>query len=423
MNLLQYDYPLRFVLLLTALPGIFLMNMAAGRFLRKKNGPLCQAIILFMLFITIVLPSWIGDENPLLLFPFFMAAFYLCHRGSWYTRMTLGGIFYIFLLSLNMIMDSFINSDVYLVILKTGIWSVTGYLLWRFVPSSMRLLTSPRLWGLLAGLTLAPLFTTLSFSIWNYNWFGFQYDIITFKAIINRYGYFVLPFMILTALSLLAAVVVLSRHEELQLGQRLQEMQAAYYQGIQREQTGIRMIRHDLNNHIAVIQNLLEQNDAARAANYLSELSGSDILSGSARICENDIVNAILSGKTALMERHGIAAEWAVSLPPDLTVADIDLCALFGNALDNAIEAARFAADKHILVCARADKGILMLQVENTYDTPLHMEHGRFRTTKADTAAHGLGLRGMQEIARRYGGSLAAETENGRFILTVYLML
>ena len=66
------------------------------------------------------------------------------------------------------------------------------------------------------------------------------------------------------------------------------------------------------------------------------------------------------------MEREGVAADFAVSLPRDLPVADMDLCALLGNALDNAIEGSRGAGERRITIRCKADKGLFMLRVENT---------------------------------------------------------
>ena len=95
-----------------------------------------------------------------------------------------------------------------------------------------------------------------------------------------------------------------------------------------------------------------------------------------------------------------------------------------GNALDNALEAARQTPEGWVSVRARADKGLLMLQVENSAPgLPVREKNGRFATTKADKSAHGFGLAGMEEIARRCGGTLEAKAEEGRFALTVCIPL
>ena len=62
-------------------------------------------------------------------------------------------------------------------------------------------------------------------------------------------------------------------------------------------------------------------------------------MQGGRRLCENDAANAVLSSKAEAMGRSGLTADFSVSLPKDLPLAEVDLCALLGNALDNAMEA------------------------------------------------------------------------------------
>ncbi len=114
------------------------------------------------------------------------------------------------------------------------------------------------------------------------------------------------------------------------------------------------------------------------------------------------------------MERDGLAGDFSIVLPKSLPIADTDLCALLGNALDNAIESARRAQDRKIIVRCRVEKGLFMLQVENAVSGEVHPN---LETTKADKTAHGFGIAGMREIAARYGGTLDARSRAGRFEL------
>lgn len=131
-------------------------------------------------------------------------------------------------------------------------------------------------------------------------------------------------------------------------------------------------------------QGLLEQGDGEGAKRYLEELSQSPSLQGSRRLCDNDIANAVLSSKLPVMERERICTDFEISLPQKLAISDIDLCALLGNALDNAIEAAGKAADKYIMLRVSTGKGILMLRVENALEGEHHWDNGSFQTTKQD---------------------------------------
>ena len=165
-----------------------------------------------------------------------------------------------------------------------------------------------------------------------------------------RIAYTVLPFVVLSALALLVALAVLSRHEALEQTARLAQMRELYYESLQSRETQVRTLRHDLHNHLGAVQGLLAQGETEKAQKYLAELTASPALHGTKRICENEMANVVLTGKLEEMERCGLLPDVLVTLPKELLIADTDLCALLGNALDNAIEAGQKAQDKKIIV-------------------------------------------------------------------------
>lgn len=233
-------------------------------------------------------------------------------------------------------------------------------------------------------------------------------------------GLVVLPFVLVTSLVLLRAIRVLADHQQLARTAQLAEMRELYYQGLRREQDQVRTLRHDLRNHLTALQGLLAQGQTAQAAGYLEQIAGSPWAQGSQQFCENETANVVLSSKAEAARRLGLQAEFQAALPRDLPIADPDLCALLGNAIDNAMEAAQKAANKKVRLRCRTDKGLFMLQVENALTGD---ERPDLSTTKKDKAAHGFGLAGMREIAARYGGSLEAGPREGRFELVVCLPL
>ncbi len=398
-----------------------MMSKTVSLFLQPTKGWI-RNILQYLIFgIAILNKSWIGDENPLIMFPFFIAAFLLCYEGAWYSRLVTGMIFYSLLIPLCMMIDTAAFpklSNCYESMVRiVKLFSLL--LIWllgrKIVPKNGVSSLSPKLWGLLGGLTLAPLFSTLSFTIWNAK--NFDYDV--YQLIVQRIAYTILPFTALSALTLLVAMVVLSRHEDMEQRQKLAEMREAYYQSLRREHIGVRTLRHDLHNHIAAAQVLLKNGKIEGAQQYLEKLSCSPKLMDGKRYCQNDIANAVISSKVSLMEENEIQADIKVSLPDKLTLSDVELCALLGNALDNAIEAAKKAEKKCITLRARADKGMLMLRLENTLEQIPKLENGNFITSKRDAASHGYGFAGMQEIAQRYGGVCEAEYTQTNFCLII----
>ena len=228
-------------------------------------------------------------------------------------------------------------------------------------------------------------------------------------------GVVILPMSLLASLVLLYSILILADYEAKAQAAAFAEMREVYYQGLKREQTQVRTLRHDLRNHLNAALGLLERNETEKARQYLFELADSQVLHSSHRICENEIVNVVVSSKYKDMEAHGILADIQIVLPAALPIADTD-----GNALDNAIEAAHKSEDKQITVRCKGERGLFMLRVENSFSGKVHAD---FSTTKKDKKLHGFGLAGMREIVTRYGGFLEAASIDKTFELLVTIPL
>lgn len=105
-------------------------------------------------------------------------------------------------------------------------------------------------------------------------------------------------------------------------------------------------------------------------------------------------------------------------------ISPMDLCTIFGNALDNAIESVCRIAEpeKRIIhVKSSADKGVLILRVDNYYGHELHWDNGELRTSKGEGTGHGYGLKSIRFAVEKYGGHVQTQAEDGRFVLTISL--
>lgn len=324
-------------------------------------------------------------------------------------------VFFCLVMSVCALLDTYLgNLDNYDVLTRLARPVVFGglYLFLRRRLPAEPVALSPRLWRLMLGLSIMPFCALTAVVLLTYT----KYDSPAAYTQAMNLGLVVLPFVLLPSVMLLRAVLVLSDHERLEQASQLASVREVYYQGLRQQERQVRTLRHDLRNHLTVVQGRLEQGDTAGALSYLEELSGSPALSGTRRICENDTANAVLTAKAEAMRQAGLTPDFTVTLPEQLPLSDLDLTALLGNALDNATEAAVRAEDKTVSVRCRVQKGLFMLRVENALGEAVAPD---FATTKADKTAHGLGLPGMREIAARYGGTLEAGVKAGRFELVV----
>ena len=212
-------------------------------------------------------------------------------------------------------------------------------------------------------------------------------------------------------------MLTLNRQQLLERENALAQHNRKYYEAMEQQQFEIRRIRHDLANHLQVLLSLpAEEKDS-----YIRKMIENPALEKVLSYSGDATVNAVLTAKESVMRQRGIAFYAKVDIPKELPFEKPDLCALFANALDNAIEAcAALDSDgKRIDLCARAAKGILSVEVRNPFAGQL--AGGLPETTKQDSVNHGYGLRSIQEIARKYGGDMEIRQEEGLFCLFCYV--
>ena len=104
----------------------------------------------------------------------------------------------------------------------------------------------------------------------------------------------------------------------------------------------------------------------------------------------------------------------------------MDLSALFGNALDNAMEGVKKLSDpdkRLIHLSVARQKGFLRIPVENCYEGDLNLKSGMPASTKQDKRYHGFGLKSIQAIAAKYGGSMTIGSKDGWFELRILFPL
>jgi len=398
--------------------GLFLYCLVRA-FVTVKEKRVFKLILFLLLTGTSGMVIWVGDNNLLLTFPVFMGLYMLSTSGTKIGRLATAVVFFCLIMSVSAILDTYMPGtrayDLLTTVLRPAFYGVLYLSLRRRLPREpVRL--SQRLWKLVLGLSAMPLCALIAVVLLTYQ----KYDVHAVYALSMNQGLVVLPFALLTSAVILIAILTLADYELLIQANRLASLREIYYQSIQREQSSVRALRHDLRNHFSVLMTLAEHGETQKLQDYLTQILGTPALQGSRQLCENETANAVLAAKAEEMAQKGLDGIFHISLPKALPIADMDLCALIGNALDNAMEAAVKAADKHIRVRCRVDKEMLMLQVTNALAGD---ETADLSTTKQDKKSHGFGLPGMREIAARYGGSIETSTKNGQFELLVCLPL
>lgn len=180
---------------------------------------------------------------------------------------------------------------------------------------------------------------------------------------------------------------------------------------------------HDLKHQIGVIR---ATGDPGRRASYLDDLEAS--ISGFAAKVDtgNGVLDVILTTASTDCAERGITFTPVVDGSLLDFMSTMDVAAVFGNALENAVEGVMAVPDPEqrlIKVAVYARDGFVLIAFENWFTGELHTEDGDIVTRRADRTRHGYGLKSIRHTAEKYGGSMTVNVEDRWFVLRVLLPL
>lgn len=167
-------------------------------------------------------------------------------------------------------------------------------------------------------------------------------------------------------------------------------------------QNKLRALRHDMNSHLIALESYFDHDDITGGKQYISTLVDQFQQTTPTINTGNNALDAILSAKRSLAESKGIAFHTSITVQKDLPIAPEDCSVIFGNALDNAIEACdRLPADaeKSINLFLQQDATSILCKITNT--APPNTEK-TFLTSKADKVNHGFGMKNIKEALEKY---------------------
>lgn len=178
---------------------------------------------------------------------------------------------------------------------------------------------------------------------------------------------------------------------------------------------------HDLKHQITVIR---EEADAQKREEYLNEMESGLYAYEAQNRTGNSVLDTILTGKQMYCVQHDINITSVIDGEKLDFMNAMDICSIFGNTLDNAIESVRKIKDKDkrlIRIAVYGQNDFLIIRVENYYESPLKMKEGNYITTKRDKAYHGYGIKSIKYTAEKYGGTMTIHTQEGWFCLNVLI--
>lgn len=177
---------------------------------------------------------------------------------------------------------------------------------------------------------------------------------------------------------------------------------------------------HDLKHQIRAIR----KSDDTDKSRYLKEVEDSIRIYEAIVKTGNEVLDTILTEKSLYCKEKGIIVSCVADGGLLSFMENMDLYSLFGNALDNAIEAVEKLPEegmRQIDVLIYKQQSFLVINILNPVGEKLIFEEGLPVTTKADKNFHGFGVRSMKYVVKKYDGFLNASEEDGCFSLKMLI--
>ena len=349
----------------------------------------------------------------------------------------LGGIFFIVMISVSEIGASLIFSLImrrleivgdenYLMLARSGIANLLMIILSAVLSILSKHFrhhqdTSLLLWIVLLSV---PAFTLLTFSVYQFYIENYpENNRVIGYIYLSCLGLLFINILVFTLFGRLQKQMDLKRDADMLSSQLA--LQSASINRLETLYNRTRAFRHDIKNHILVMNMLAEQGNYEELKAYLREMSGVIDESDYVRISGISTVDAILNEKMYEAQSKSITTSYDVVNLDKNNIAPIDLCIILSNALDNAIEAnmrIENPDDRYLKLKVHGNETFSVISVMNPMaGEPIRNSDGVFITSKEDAEAHGFGLRSIENTAQKYKGEMIAKAEDGMFTLVVRL--
>jgi len=184
----------------------------------------------------------------------------------------------------------------------------------------------------------------------------------------------------------------------------------------------MRTVKHDIKNQLVTIANYIDSEKYEKAGDYIKSLTD-NYLPGSREYINTDCdaFNAVINTKAIQCEAKGIFLEVKLSGEIRWYVKSVDLVGILGNLLDNAIEACEKTNIKRICVEVSHKGDYLQLTVINTIASSVLKNNEQLATSKPDKAEHGIGLKSVKSIMKKYDGFWNFEETENEFKVSIFL--
>ena len=196
-------------------------------------------------------------------------------------------------------------------------------------------------------------------------------------------------------------------HAAFQMSQIRDRADAEYYEMLQQQYDGQRILIHDIKRHFSIIDLMAEEGESQKIREYISELEDLPEFKRKARLCDDPILNLVLLRNSDYCSANSINFSCDVRADSISFMDATSITALFGNLLSNAIEAAEMSKRKmvELSVVKNLQQNSVLISLVNSCDVaPIKDANGNFETIKDKNKGHGYGTKSIARVVQKYNG-------------------
>ncbi|MCL2821427.1 MAG: GHKL domain-containing protein [Oscillospiraceae bacterium] len=199
------------------------------------------------------------------------------------------------------------------------------------------------------------------------------------------------------------------------------ERQGEHYKMLQSHMDEVKKARHDLRHHLSVFRAFVDTGETEKLVNYIDEYRESLPDDSVITYCENYAINSVLTYYLGIAKKNNIKVDAHTNLPEKLSINDTDLCIIFGNCVENAIEACRkVEKDRFINIKSMIIGDMLTIIIDNNYNGKLIKKGDSFISEKD---GGGTGVSSVKSIVRKHNGEFKFESKNNVFQVSLMLQV
>lgn len=217
--------------------------------------------------------------------------------------------------------------------------------------------------------------------------------------------------------------IIMRREEKLEMNflEMRNELLSENYKQLNEVYRSNSKLYHDLNNHLNVLYQLLDEENIIEAKKYIKEIS-KPILGLSKTVWTDiDVVDVVINSKLQKMKEAEISPDINVEFPKECNILPNDMCTILSNLLDNAIEAAqKVEVNRYINLVIRREKYFLFIRVSNSCREMEEFE-AIPKTTKDNKTLHGWGLQSVNDVVEKYNGRMECLNKGNKFVVNIML--